>query len=401
MSNVPESPGPPFGPPPPTPPHGFGAPRPLRPPPPPPSRSSFLGCAFALSFALNLVGVVAVLLLCLGFFVLRKPDTVPLGEKRYAGESRATDKIAIIAVDGVILEGMLGYAYKQIEQAADDHNVKAVVVRINSPGGSITASDELYRKLLELRDGNPKKNHDPRPLIVSMGSLAASGGYYIAMPGQTVFAERTTITGSIGVYSSFPNVKKLADKYGVAVNIIKQGQIKDSGSPFAEMSAHEQQVWQDMVDDAYQRFVQVVEKGRPMLSGGRLLEALTVTPVKAGPTFLKNEANKNGPYQRYLADGGVWTAENALKHKLVDKIGTLDDAVQAAHDAAKLSDSYQAIKYERPSTLADLLGLGAQSHTPPSGSVFDPARLEAGFAPRLWYLAPGAELSGLFAAMRE
>jgi protease IV len=296
---------------------------------------------------------------------------------------------------------MLGYVHKQIEQAANDNNVKAVVIRINSPGGSITASDDLYHKLIELRDGNPKKNHDPRPLIVSMGGLAASGGYYIAMPGQTVFAERTTITGSIGVYTSFPNVKKLGDQYGVAVNIIKQGQIKDSGSPFAEMSAHEQQVWQDMVDDAYQRFVQVVEKGRPMLSGGKLLQPLTITPLKAGPTFLKKEADKGKPYDRYLADGGVWTAENALKHKLIDKIGTLDDAVQVAHDAAKLSDSYQAIKYERPSTLADLLGLGAQSPVPPSGSVLDPARLEAGFAPRLWYLAPGAELSGLFAAMRE
>jgi protease-4 len=386
MSNVPESAGPPFGSP---------------PNPPSPGRSSFLGCAFALSFILNLVGGLVVLIVCLGVFVLRKPDTVPLGEKHYSGQSRATDKVAIITLDGVILEGLLGYANKQIEQAAGDHNVKAIVLRINSPGGSITASDDLYRKLIELRDGNSKKGHAPRPLIVSMGGLAASGGYYVAMPGQTVFAEPTTLTGSIGVYTSFPNVKKLADQYGVAVNTIKQGQIKDSGSPFAEMTSHERQVWQDMVNDAYQRFVHVVENGRPMLSGGKLLEPLTITPTKTGPGFLKAEADKKEPYTRYLADGGVWTAENALKYKLVDKIGTLDDAVQAAHDAANLSDNYQAIKYERPSTLADLLGLGAHSSVPPSGSVLDPARLEAGFAPRLWYLAPGAELSGLFAAMRE
>ncbi|HZV04408.1 MAG TPA: signal peptide peptidase SppA [Gemmataceae bacterium] len=386
MSHVPESAGPPFGPP---------------PNPPSSGRSSLLGCAFALSFILNLVGGLVVLIICLGVFVLRKPDTVPLGEKHYSGQSHATDKVAIITLDGVILEGLLGYANKQIEQAAGDHNVKAIVLRINSPGGSITASDDLYRKLIELRDGNPKKGHASRPLIVSMGGLAASGGYYVAMPGQTVFAEPTTLTGSIGVYTSFPNVKKLADQYGVAVNTIKQGQIKDSGSPFAELTPHERQVWQDMVNDAYQRFVHVVEKGRPMLSGGKLIEPLTITPTKAGPSFLKAEADKKEPYTRYLADGGVWTAENALKYKLVDKIGTLDDAVQAAHDAANLSDNYQAIKYERPSTLADLLGLGAHSSVPPSGSVLDPARLEAGFAPRLWYLAPGAELSGLFAAMRE
>jgi protease-4 len=116
---------------------------------------------------------------------------------------------------------------------------------------------------------------------------------------------------------------------------------------------------------------------------------------------LTKAAEKRGAYQRYLADGGVWTAENAVKYKLIDKIGTLNDAVKAARDAAKLGDNYQAIKYERPSTLADLMGFGAQSHIPPSGIVFDPARLEAGLAPRMWYLAPGAELSGLFAAMRE
>jgi protease IV len=404
MSNAPESAGPPFGlppvPPSPTPP-GPGAMRPLRPPPPPPGRSSFLGCAFALSFALNLIGAVVVIVLCFGAYLVRKPEVLPLTEKHYAGKRIATYKVAIITLDGVILEGMLGYAHKQIEQAAEDQDVKAVVVRINSPGGSITASDDLHRKLTELRKGNPKKNRSPRPLIVSMDSLAASGGYYIAMPGETLFAERTTLTGSIGVYTSFPNVKKLAEDHGVQLITIKQGQIKDSGSPFAEMTPHERQVWQDMVDEAYQRFVEVVEQGRPMLAGGKLLAPVSVTPVQAGPSFLKKDEEKPKPYQRYLADGGVWTAEKALEHKLIDQLGTLDDAVQAAHDAAKLGEDYQVIKYERPSTLADLLGLGAESHALPSGSVLDPARLEAGFTPRLWYLAPGAEVSGLFAAMRE
>jgi protease-4 len=376
--------------------------RPLRPPPPPPSRSSFLGCAFAISFALNLIGAAVVVALCFGVFLVRKPEVIPsLTEKHYAGKSSASDKVAIITLNGVILEGLLGYIHKQIEQAANDQHVKAVVVRINSPGGSITASDDLHRKLIELRDGNSKKNRDPRPLIVSMGGLAASGGYYIAMPGQTLFAERTTLTGSIGVYTSFPNVKKLADDHGVKLLTIKQGQIKDSGSPFAEMTAHERQVWQDMIDEAYQRFVQVIEQGRPMLAGGKLVEPVTVTPVQAGPEFLKKEQEKPKPYQRYLADGGVWTADKALKHKLIDQIGTLDDAVQAAHDAANLGEDYDVIKYERPSTLLEILGAGGQSQVPPSGSVLDPARLEAGFAPRLWYLAPGAELSGLFAAMRE
>ncbi|MHB1424775.1 MAG: S49 family peptidase [Gemmataceae bacterium] len=397
MSDVPESSGvPPLA----NHPSGFGAARPLR-PPPPPRRSSFLGCAFGLSFMLNFIGLFAIVFLCIGVFNrMHAPEIVPLGEKRYSGESSATDKVAIVNIDGVILEGLLGYAHKQIEQAAGDQHVKAVVVHINSPGGSITASDDLYRKLTELRDGNPKKERPPRPLVVSMGSLAASGGYYIAMPGQTLFAERTTLTGSIGVYTSFPNVKKLAEDHGVKLITIKQGEIKDSGSPFANMGEKEQQVWQDMVNDAYRRFLQVVEKGRPMLADGKLLKRLTITPLEPGPEFLTKIKEKK-TYERYLADGGIWTADSALKYQLIDKIGTLDDAVQAAHDLAGLSDNYQAIKYERPSTLADLLGLGVQSHAVPSGSVLDPARLQAGFAPRLWYLAPGAELSGLFAAMRE
>src|SRR5579884_2544255 len=310
MSNVPESSG--------------------APPAALPGRTPLLGCAFALSLALNLIGILVILLLCMGFLLLHKPTTVPLAEKHYSGKSTATDKIAIITLDGILLEGLLAYPHKQIEQAAEDRHVKAIVVRINSPGGSITASDDLYHKLLELRDGNPKKDRGPRPLIVSMGGMAASGGYYVAMPGQTLFAERTTLTGSIGVYASFPNIKKLADDHGVKLVTIKQGEIKDSGSPFAEMSPHERQVWQDMVDDAYQHFLHIVETGRPMLAGGKLLEPLTLKPIQAGPTFLKDKADKpQEQYRRYLADGGVWTAEKALKYKLVDKIGTLDDAVQA------------------------------------------------------------------------
>lgn len=400
MSNAPESAGPPFEPLPPT---GTPKARASRPPSPPPSGgSSFLGCAFALSLVLNLLGGLVVLALCLGVFLMGKPSQpLSLTEKHYAGQRGARDKVAILTLDGILLEGLLNYAHKQIEQAAGDEHVKAVVVRINSPGGSITASDDLYRQLTELRDGNRKKDRGPRPLIVSMGGVAASGGYYVAMPAQTLFAERTTLTGSIGVYTSFPNVKKLANDHGVALVTIKQGQIKDSGSPFAEITDHERQVWQDLVDTAYQRFLEVVEKGRPALAGGKLLKSLDLTPVQAGPDFLREKPEKPKPYQRYLADGGVWTADKALKYQLIDKIGTLDDAVQSAHDAAQLSEDYRVVKYERPSTLLELLGLGAQSHALTSGSVLDPARLQAGFAPRLWYLAPGAELSGLFAAMRE
>ncbi len=408
MDNAPESAGaaPSGAPPaaegasPPGPPPGPGELRSLPPLAPPPAASSVLGCAFALSFACNLL--LGLVLLFGAFLMLKKSDaaTSPLTEQHYTGKSGAADKVAIITLDGVILEGLLGYVHKQIDQAAGDKQVKAVVVRINSPGGSITASDDLYHRLRELREGNAKKSRDGKPLLVSMGSMAASGGYYVAMPGQMLFAERSTMTGSIGVYASFPNVKKLADDHGITVNTIKQGQIKHSGSPFADMTEHERQVWQDTIDESYQRFIQVVEKGRPALADGKLLAPVTIAPVDAGPDFLK-KANKPEPYTRYLADGGIWTADKALQHKLIDRIGTLDDAIQAAHDRAGLGENYQVIKYLRPSPLAELLGLGDLFDSAPSGTLLDPKRLEAGFTPRLWYLAPGAEVSGFLAATRK
>jgi protease IV len=365
--------------------------------------SSLLGCAFALSFALNFLLGLLLLVGCFGLLAFKKPDssTIPLTEQHYSGKTRASDKIAIITLDGVILEGRMSYVHKQIEQAAGDKHVKAAVLRINSPGGSITASDDLHRRLLELRDGNAKKSRDSKPLVVSMGGMAASGGYYVAMPGQTLFAEKNTLTGSIGVFISFPNVKKLGDNYGVSMNTIKQGQIKDSGSPFADMSAHERQVWQDLVDDAYQQFLQVVETGRPMLAKGKLLSELKISPIQAGPAFLK-KGEKAEPYTRYLADGGGWTAEKAKKFQLIDQIGTLDDAIQAAHSAAQLDkENYQAIKYEHPSLLVDLLGLSGLSPVIPAGTLLDPARLESGLMPRMWYLTSGAEASAFLAATRE
>jgi len=161
---------------------------------------------------LFLVANVLLLFLLVGFV---GEGTSTLRERFHSGSSSATDRVAILQIEGVILEGALSYARKQIDQAAKDDRVKAVVVRINSPGGSITASDDLHRRLRELRDGNPDKKMEPKPLVVSMASMAASGGYYIAMPASRLVAERTTITGSIGVYAAFPNIAKLAQEHGV------------------------------------------------------------------------------------------------------------------------------------------------------------------------------------------
>jgi protease-4 len=382
--------------------------RPATPTPPnvattvPATRFSLLSVALTFSFLFNCGALVVLAIVCFGVLALRGPldpdalANAPLNETVYSGNATAKDKIAIITIDGVIMEGLLSYPHKQIEQAIDDDHVKAVVLRINSPGGSITASDDLHRRIVNLQNGTtPGKTAGRKPVIVSMGSLAASGGYYIAAPAQTIVAERTTMTGSIGVYSAFPNVKGFADYHKVGLTTIKQGEIKDSGSPFKEMSDKERQVWQDMVDHAYLQFLQVVESGRKDRLTVPLLKEFEVEPIK-GQENLKHPPPK-GNYQRYPADGGIWTADKAKDLGLIDQIGYLDDAVTLAHDAASLGSEYKAIQYEKPRPpLFQMLGIQTKA---PNTGLLDPGQVKNGFVPRLWYLMPGSEVSGILAGM--
>jgi protease-4 len=368
--------------------------RPAPAPAPAPRSPGLLGCAFTLSFLANIAAGILIVVLCFGLFFRNLPDDTTTGvlEKHYAGPRTAASKVAIVNIDGVIMEGFINHHLKQIEQAAKDDSVKAVVVSINSPGGSITASDDLHRKITKLRDGDTDKDYPAKPVIVSMGTVAASGGYFIAMPAKKIFAERSTLTGSIGVYISFPNVKKLTDDWGIKMNTIKAGAIKNLGSAFQEITPTEQQVIQDMVDDAYDQFLGVVEKGRPKLDRARLLKRFTIEPLQPDPKAPR-EAPLT-PYTRYRADGGIFTARKARELDLIDSIGTLDDAVVAAAEAAELSPgTYRTIRYQKRLTLSDLL-LGAQDRAG-KGNLLEIDRLRAVFTPRLWYLAPGYEAVGL------
>jgi protease-4 len=367
---------------------------PTPPPPPPPARRGLLGCAFLLSLLLNLIVLGLVVLGCLVLFL--RPSwfgsSGPLSEVHYSGDKGASSRIAVIRLDGFILEGTLGYVHRQIEQAARDDTVKAVVLRINSPGGSITASDDLHRRLSLLAQGDSRKNTHAKPLVASMASLAASGAYYAAMPAAEIFAERTTMTGSIGVFMSLPNLKGTAEHIGFRLDTIKQGEIKDSGSPFRDLTPKERQVWQDLVDHAYEQFVAVVEEGRPQLRG-QLLAMHTLRPIQAGP----DKAKPPEPYQRYLADGGIWAADKALEFKLIDHIGSLDDAVTAVGERVGLGSHFEVIQYERPLSLRESL-IGIRAPETPAGSL-DLGRWSNALGPRLWYLAPGHEAAAFAAAL--
>jgi protease-4 len=374
----------------------------LPPPAPPPPRSgnSLLGCFFSVSLLVNIVAGLILFIGCLGMFFVNNSnsDETSIGggllEKLHSGKSGSKDKIAIISLEGLILEGMLDYVHKQIEQAAKDKSVKAVVLLINSPGGSITASDELHRKLVELRDGNKEKKYPAKPLVVSMSSLAASGGYYVAMPASTIYAEEATLTGSIGVYVSLPNVTGLAKQYGFTMNTIKAGKIKDSGSAFAVMSDEEHQVWQDMINTAYNRFAEVVVEGRKdKLKREDLTAEFEVDAIPGPP----GDTPRLKRYKRYRADGGIWTAHKAKELKLVDEIGTVDDAVLAVHKLAAIGQDYKVIQYEqKPKTLRELL-LGAETSHP--GLALDPTRLKNLLAPRVWMLMPGYDLQAMVSSL--
>jgi protease-4 len=374
------------------------APVPALPParPPAPPRAAGLGIPLFFSCLFNFVLLGVVCVGCLGYLFFGSSGSSTdqaLAEKFHSGNTGAKDKIAIVHIDGPLLEGFLNYPHKEIEASAKDKSVKAVVLRINSPGGSITASDDLHRRLVELRDGNPRKNLSGKPLVVSMASLAASGGYYISMPARVLVAERTTLTGSIGVFAAFPNFAEMGRKYGFKMETIKAGAVKDAGSMFKEMTPQERQVWQDMVNNAYAQFQAVVEEGRPDLKG-KLEEKVFAREIE-----VKDADGKvtKEPYSRYRADGGIFTAEQAKQLGLIDKIGYLDDAVKEAAQVAGLSEEYRAVTYERPKSLTSLL-LGLHNQPP---SVLDPARLAEGLTPRLWYLAPRSELAGILAAMEQ
>jgi protease-4 len=390
-----------------------GAPRQALPPGNPRPRGPFFGCLLVFSLIGNLVALAAIAVVCIGMFRSTSDDTVQYPETYHSGSRKASDKVAIVSIEGVILEGLIAYPTKQIEQAARDEKVKAVVVRVNSPGGSITASEELHERIIRLRDGDPDqkdKNNQPlkgKPVVVSMGSLAASGGYYISVPGKKLFAEPTTTTGSIGVYTSLPNLKGVSEKYGFTMITIKAGEIKDAGSMFGTLTPRERQVFQDMVNESYERFMDVISKDRKELTRAKLLARFPVKPLCPDPQA-PNDPEAVKKYTRYRADGGGYSAAKAKELGLIDAIGTLDDAVKEAAKLAGLTN-YKAVRYHKTLSISELLL--SRQNVPPSGSaavqigpsdlgLLEADRLESALTPRIWYLAPGHEAAAFAAAAR-
>ncbi len=233
------------------------------------------------------------------------------------------NKVAIIDVEGMILNaktsGLFGGGdnpvtlfREKLDAAADDRFVKAVVLRINSPGGAVTASDIMYRDLCRFREQTGK------PVVACMMDVAASGGYYLAMGCDRVYAHPSTVTGSIGVIMSLYNASGLFHMLGVTSDPIKSGPNKDIGNPGRPMTPEERAILQGLVNGFYDQVVHVVVQGRHLPEG----------------------------QVRALADGRVFTGAEAQKNGLVDEVGYLEDALQAARDMAGIRDA-SVVAYDR------------------------------------------------------
>lgn len=278
-------------------------------------------------------------------------------EKYVSGQKTADDKIAVITVSGVIMDGE-GYVKNQIEKVRSDKKVKAVVVRVDSPGGTVTGSDYIFHHLKKLRD------EKSIPLVVSMGGMAASGGYYVSMAvgdkPDTIFAEPTCSTGSIGVMIPHYDISGLLERFDIKDDSLATHPRKLMLSMTKEMTEEERELIQSHIDDMFERFKTVVKEGRPFF--------------KENP----GELDK-------LATGEIFTSEKALNFKLIDRIGFLEEAVDRALELASLSkDKTRVIKYKRPVSIYEGIGLSQGGE---SARGFDLARMLDLSAPRAWFIS--------------
>jgi protease-4 len=304
------------------------------------------------------------LLLIAFMYSMRSGSGLPgeIVEKHFSGNERAASKIAILSLEGVIYGGEDTGFIKQIEKATGDERVKAVVLRINSPGGTVSGSDYYHHKLREF------KAKRGIPVVVSMGTMAASGGYYLAVTGDEIFAEHSTLTGSIGVIMPNYDLSELCEKIGVKSSPITSGPLKELGSVTRKLTAEEQAVLESIVGDMFTRFREIVCDGRPDL--------------RADPELLAEATT-----------GRVFLAKQALEMKLIDKIGYIDDAVERAASLAGLSaDDYQAVRYEQSKSLLEtMIGVKADRLAGTDSQVAVAAELLNDIAsPQMYYIYPRA-----------
>jgi protease-4 len=264
-----------------------------------------------------LLGIFAFLFLFFGFIVVMFVMLFSGGESEDV-EYGSGGTIAVIELKEPIVSSE--NIVRQFKRYRTNIGIDAIVFRIESPGGGVAASQEIYEEVKKTREYG-------KPVVVSMGSVAASGGYYVAIGANRIVANPGTITGSIGVISQFMHVNELLNKIGVSSTTIKSGKLKDSGSPFRSMDADDKRYFQEMIDDVHDQFISAVADERKLAKAS----------VKK------------------MADGRVYTGRKAYELHLVDTLGTYQDAIRIAADLAGISGTPKIIKEKKKERLADML----------------------------------------------
>jgi protease-4 len=322
--------------------------------------SSRIGC----------LGVFLVLLLCLSLFFnalflvgefFNVQDEHKFRERQLTGaNANVKTKVAVMRLDGLIANSMPGYIGDsmvediklQLKQALEDQAVRAIVISIDSPGGEVTASDAIYTAI--------RKAREKKPIVISMGSLAASGGYYAAVAGSHLFAHETTFTGSIGVIMQSLNYRDAMGKVGLEMVTFKSGEFKDMLSGSKQMSPAEREYIQGMVMQTYDKFLNVV-----------------ATERKLDPAVLRNG----------LADGRVISGKDARAAKLIDDIGDIDDAIAKAITLGNAPGS-AVVKYETPGGIGRLIRMLGKAEAPKKIEVNVGAQAALPLQPGYQYLLP-------------
>ena len=247
-----------------------------------------------------------VLLLLISLFITLFQKNIPL-----------TSKLALVRIEGPIIDSQ--DAIDEIKEYTKDHSIKAIILRVDSPGGAVAPSQEIYEEV--------KKAVAQKPVVVSMGSVAASGGYYIASPATRIVANPGTLTGSIGVIMELPNVEGLMNKIGIKTEVIKSGKHKDIASAFRAMGKEEKEILQGVMDNVHEQFMKAVSEGRK----------IKIEEV------------------RKIADGRIFTGEQAKTLGLVDELGTIEDATKVAATLAGIEGEPEVVSKEDKLSIFDIL----------------------------------------------
>jgi len=253
-----------------------------------------------------IISIVLLVLLVVSLTLALFQKNIPLG-----------NRVALVRVEGPIMDST--DVVDEIKEHVKDHSIKAIILRIDSPGGAVAPSQEIYEEV--------KKASEEKHVVVSMGSIAASGGYYIAAPADVIIANPGTLTGSIGVIMEIPNLEGLMSKIGISTEVIKSGKHKDMASAFRKMEKEDRDILQGVMDNVHEQFIRAVAEGRK-------LKIEEIRPI---------------------ADGRIFSGEQAKGLKLVDEIGALEFAISKAAELAGISGEPEVVSKKEKLSIMDAL----------------------------------------------